>query len=171
MSIKQKKSMDETNITSTGNSISINSGDDRYYITNNEKKDHYSMVLPQNIDIFSGILKKAKNIADPQIYDYVLQILLSLNNTLHQINQTDIIKNNLSKLNLSIMSDESVLIEWNFENFRIGFSIEPNLSESSYYVVSDDKISGAYSSEANLLTPVEVDSVIQNIINFVLRNT
>lgn len=171
MTIKQIKIVYDKDSTSSGNSISRNSNDDQYYSTNNEKRNHYSIVLPQNIDIFTDILKKAKTIENPHIYGYVLQLMLSFKNILLQLNQSEIITNNLSKLNLNIMLDESVLIEWNFENFRIGFSIGPNLSESSYYVISDNKISGSYSSEASLITPDQFDIVIQNIINFVLRNT
>lgn len=48
-------------------------------------------------------------------------------------------------VNVHKIDDGSVLIEWIAESFRIGFSIEPDFEESSWYVVDNkDLTEGGY---------------------------
>jgi len=40
-------------------------------------------------------------------------------------------------LDLIVLSDGSVILEWTTKHWRIGFGIETNSAESSWYLVSD----------------------------------
>ena len=46
----------------------------------------------------------------------------------------------LPQLHAFAVQDGSLLIEWIFDDFRVGFSIEQNPSESSWYLVSNAKL-------------------------------
>ena len=46
----------------------------------------------------------------------------------------------LPQLHAFSVQDGSILIEWIFDDFRVGFSIEPIPSESSWYLVSNAKL-------------------------------
>ena len=46
----------------------------------------------------------------------------------------------LPQLHAFAVQDGSILIEWIFDDFRVGFSIEPIPSESSWYLVSNAKL-------------------------------
>jgi hypothetical protein len=52
----------------------------------------------------------------------------------------------LPSLQLFNVDDGSILIEWIFGNFRVGFSIEPDLEESSWYLVSKKDMGGINAS-------------------------
>lgn len=173
MSIKIIKPDDETNVISTGSTINSDSENRSMFVStaSGATMARYYLAMPQNMDVFSTIIKKSSTIENPEMVDYIKGLTESLRNVLHNFDNREKISNRLSKFILNNMPDKSVLIEWNFDNFRIGFSIEPNLDQSSYYVISDDKISGSYSSQSYLLKPDQFDTVANNIMNFVLRNT
>ncbi|MDE0187331.1 MAG: hypothetical protein OXP71_17980 [Candidatus Poribacteria bacterium] len=46
----------------------------------------------------------------------------------------------LPQIHAFSIQDGSLLIEWIFDDFRVGFSIEPIPSESSWYLVSNAKL-------------------------------
>jgi hypothetical protein len=75
----------------------------------------------------------------------------------------------LPKINGFSIDDGSILLEWIFEDFRIGFSIENNGSESSWYLVSTKKYgeinASGYISDHNF------ENIILWLLNFVLVNS
>jgi hypothetical protein len=44
----------------------------------------------------------------------------------------------LPRVHISRADDESLIVEWPFSHHRLGFSIEPDLVESSWFFVSDE---------------------------------
>ncbi len=75
----------------------------------------------------------------------------------------------LSPLKLRTMEDESVLIEWIFPDFRIGFAIEPVEKESSWYLVSNKKMNEV--SASGLLDLQQIDSLIIDLLAFAMSNS
>lgn len=77
----------------------------------------------------------------------------------------NLIQNDKS-LSISIIENDSLLIEWIFSDFRFGFSIEKDLNESNYYFVSNKKygelnVSGLINFDDNLIKMV-VEKVFNN---------
>jgi hypothetical protein len=60
----------------------------------------------------------------------------------------------LPSLSAVKVSDGSLLIEWIFDHFRVGFSFETDMDESSWYIVSDSTLgrisAGGYLSGMNI---------------------
>ena len=75
----------------------------------------------------------------------------------------------LPPLKLKFNDDGSVLIEWIFRDYRVGFSIEPILDESSWYLVSNKNLEELSSSGD--LKAKEFESIISSLLPFVLMNT
>ena len=74
----------------------------------------------------------------------------------------------LPNLMVSELDDESVLIEWIFHNCRIGFSVEPNLEESSYYLISRNCSGTQYYAETREIGN-DIESAVDNAVGFVLE--
>jgi hypothetical protein len=75
----------------------------------------------------------------------------------------------LPPLIMRTMEDESVLIEWIFPDFRIGFSIEPKEKESSWYLVSNKKFNEV--SFSGLLEFSQLSFLIIDLLEFAMTNS
>lgn len=74
----------------------------------------------------------------------------------------------LPALNFNQLEDKSVLMEWIFKDFRIGFSIEPNPEESSWYLISNNKIDE--STLHGLIVDKDFDTNLKRLLLAVFRN-
>jgi hypothetical protein len=67
------------------------------------------------------------------------------------------------------VDDGSILIEWIFDDFRVGFSIEPDPKDSGWYLVSNENLgtinASGYTSDTNLR------KVILWLLDFALSNS
>jgi len=67
--------------------------------------------------------------------------------------------------------DESILIEWIFSNFRIGFSIEPNSKDSSWYLVTKKELGEISASGLISEKDVDVKILVLWLLSFVLLHS
>lgn len=75
----------------------------------------------------------------------------------------------LPPINTFYPDDESILIEWLFEDFRVGFNIEPIKEESGWYLITNKKLgsisaSGFYSDNV-------FNTIILWLLNFIISNS
>jgi hypothetical protein len=75
----------------------------------------------------------------------------------------------LPELHAFKVDDGSILIEWIFDDFRIGFSIEPDVQESSWYLVSSKNLGEI--SASGYIQMAEIKNLIIWIINFVISHS
>jgi hypothetical protein len=71
-------------------------------------------------------------------------------------------------LAINLIDDNSMLVEWIFKDFRIGFSFEDNENDSSWYLASNQKFSDA--SASGSIKENELDDLLLNILAFVSSN-
>ena len=69
----------------------------------------------------------------------------------------------LPSLSAFSVDDGSLLIEWIFEHFRVGFSFEPDHDESSWYIVSDATLGRI--SAGGYLSGMNIEQLLHWIIN------
>jgi hypothetical protein len=67
------------------------------------------------------------------------------------------------------VEDGSLLIEWVFEHFRVGFSFETAIEESSWYIVSDSTLGDI--SAGGYLRGINLEQLLPWIINLVNQLT
>jgi len=124
--------------------------------------------LPNDVDIFREAIKGFHKLHDLYVKKSTLLLLLAFQKQiLNQISQIDF-SGYLPPLQLRSDEDGSVLLEWIFKDFRIGFVIEPEGIESSWYLVSNSKLDEASSS--GLLNVKECEALLHNLISFVISN-
>jgi hypothetical protein len=82
--------------------------------------------------------------------------------------RNDFASNLLPPLHAFGLEDGSILIEWIFGSFRIGFTIEPSPEESGWYLVSNRELgdisASGYTSDKN------IKSMVSWLLGFVLDN-
>lgn len=67
------------------------------------------------------------------------------------------------------VEDGSVLIEWIFTDFRIGFTVEIDPEESGWYMVSNKKLGEI--SASGYISNINVEKLILWHLNFILSNS
>ena len=100
---------------------------------------------------------------------YVQSLVAALQNVL--LNNRINIKPSsvLPPLKFRWLEDNSALIEWIFKDFRIGFSIEPEIEESGWYLVSNDNLQEV--SASGTLQFENLEPLIIELLNFALANS
>lgn len=76
----------------------------------------------------------------------------------------------LPQLHAFDVQDGSILIEWIFDDFRVGFSIEPIPSESSWYLVSNAKLGDIGESGYISQDESETQTLMLRLLNFVMSH-
>lgn len=130
----------------------------------------YKTVLPSNINVFSRIYSNILKLEDPEVTKQVHQVLLNLYLSLQKISKYQSIENYLSRINLVQMEDKTALLEWNFEDFRVGFNLEPDKNDSSYFIVSQDKRVGHLLANTQKIG-ADLWKIVEKIVEYVLENT
>lgn len=130
----------------------------------------YAVPLPFNINIFSNLKVNLSELENSVVAEQVKQVLVKLYHALKRENEQKIIDNYLSRLNLVQQENKAALLEWNFQDFRVGFALEPDKRQSSYFIVSQDKTSESFTMDAQMLNP-ELSHSVDRIVDYVLGNT
>ncbi|MCL2134663.1 MAG: hypothetical protein FWH37_03795 [Candidatus Bathyarchaeota archaeon] len=125
---------------------------------------------PVNIDIFYPIMGTLKALTDSDVQNNVYEIIQTLYRVITELRVRVSFTNYLSKLHLTEQEDKTALLEWNFEKFRFGFTIESILAKSSYYYVAVDHDNGIYKMDSEKFGD-HVDIIVKRIVNYVLANT
>lgn len=77
----------------------------------------------------------------------------------------------LPRLHAFNVEDGSLLIEWIFDDFRIGFGIEPIPSESSWYLVSNARLGDINLAGDIPKNDLETQDLMLHLVNFVVSNS
>lgn len=71
---------------------------------------------------------------------YSKNLLSIIQNTLYTFQQLRLDVNGIPRLHAFLAEDDSLLFEWIFNDYRIGFSIESNPQESSWFLVTNKNL-------------------------------
>ncbi len=137
-------------------------------ITDDGKLDNstYFFKLPQRFDIFRNI-SELENIENEDLKNLVNEFIKNFKIILITYNHSFPDDISLPEITLNINEDNSVLIEWIFKDFRVGFSFESDIKHSFWYIVSNDKFDSFNSSGKLSLT--NLDELITTILDFVIN--
>ena len=127
---------------------------------------YYSKEL--NIIVLSlNTITKTKN---KEVAKETQKLLFIIQKTIFLFKHAGFDLSNVPPLHTINVDDGSVLIEWIFNDFRIGFSIEPNKEDSSWYLVSNKKL-GEINISGYISTNIDIEMLISKLINFIISNS
>jgi len=110
-----------------------------------------------------SIIPKIKNAA---VVEQIEKLLLIIQNFVRILQDTRGSVISIPPLHAYIAEKDSVVLEWIFPNFRVGFNIEPNQEESGWHLISNKKLDDATESG-----PLEkMEEKIQTLFEFILKN-
>lgn len=121
-------------------------------------------------DLVKPALEIVQQIENENIVNQARGILLILQKTITTFHYYGFPFSHLPSLHAVNVEDGSTLIEWIFDDFRIGFSVESDKDESSWYLVSSKKLreinASGYIPSGN-----EFEKLILWLLNFVISHT
>jgi len=129
----------------------------------------YGVVLPFNINVFSSLKTSVSDLEDAAVAEQVGKVLSNLYFSLQKASRQKIPNKYLSRINLVQQEGKAALLEWNFQDFRVGFTLEPDKNESSYFVVSQDKTAGSFMADTQKLD--DISWSVDKLVEYVLENT
>ena len=107
------------------------------------------------------------HIEDPAVAQQVVVLLSSIYAMTNLMRQRGYEFFNLPQLHASKDEDGSVIIQWIFPDFRIGFNLESNPSESGWHLISSSNLNGVtWSSQLT-----DVQKAVSTVLEFVISNT
>ena len=129
----------------------------------------YFRNLPSSLNVLANAPDTIRRIADPEKRRDVVTFLLSIQNAL--LTNRFILDRigTFSPLRINLNEDDSILIEWIFRDFRIGFSLETDRSQSNWYLVSNQNLNQVDLS--GLLSSQDIEELLTSLIAFVISNT
>jgi hypothetical protein len=130
---------------------------------------HYFHIFPSDFNIFREVNSALFHIEDKQVRETTSKFLTTFQN-IFVLNRERIQSSSqhLPPLRIRYLDDNSVLIEWIFKDFRIGFSIETQEDESSWYLISNSNLNET--NAGGVLRRSEIESFLSTLLLVVLAN-
>jgi len=127
----------------------------------NKNPLEYSLIRPA-----WNAIRQTRNQTNAEV---ARKILLVIQETIIDFQHLKFDLGYLPQLHAFNVDDGSVLIEWIFDDFRIGFSIESEPKESSWYLVSNTN-SGEMAA-SGYISRVDIKTLALWLINFVIYHS
>lgn len=128
----------------------------------------FPITLEDNI-IYGALNTPLKQLQNQEVVKEAKKLLLTINKIVKKFQQYGFDLYFLPLLHTFPVDDGSLLIEWIFEDFRIGFSLEQESSESSWYLVTNPKFGEI--SASGYLSDVDNEKIVIWLLNFILVNS
>lgn len=111
-----------------------------------------------------------EQVENQRVADEARNILLMIEKTILIAQSNGVDLAHLPQLHAFDVQDGSILIEWIFSDFRIGFSIEPIPTESSWYLVSNAKLGGISVSRNISQDASDTQKLMLRLVAFVISH-
>jgi hypothetical protein len=102
-------------------------------------------------------------INNKQMVNQAIMILDEIENQLENYDFTI-----LPPIRVAELDDGSIILEWIFDNFRMGFNLELDLLKSGYFLVSKESAGEIRSS--GYLKGLKLETIVQSLLTIVLNN-
>lgn len=118
----------------------------------------------------SNPTRQARNnvsqIKDSDVKNQLNKLLSIIDKKISLAQQRDVDLSRMPPLHAHVDEDGSVLLEWIFSDFRVGFNIEPNPDDSGWHLVSN-KTHNEYTASGQL---EDMNKITTIFLNFIFLN-
>jgi len=133
------------------------------------RKSALYLFSPSESKLVKSALQTIRNTPNQDIARESRKILFLIQETVFSLQQLNFDLSYFPSLNAINVEDESVLIEWAFRDFRVGFTIETNHEESGWYLVSNKKLGGILASGS--IANIDLKTHLLWLLNFVFSHS
>jgi hypothetical protein len=124
----------------------------------------------ENRGIVSDALLKIRLLTNKNQFNQAYKVLKAIQEIINILHESAFDLSAIPHLKAFIIEDDnSVLIEWIFNDFRIGFNIEDNIHESGWYLMTNGKFGDI--SASGYIKNSNIKKNIMWLITFILINS
>lgn len=124
---------------------------------------------PSENRLVKSALQTLRETPNKKIVDESRNLLLLLQKIVFSLQHLNFDLVYLPPLTAVNVEDNSVLIEWTFRDFRIGFTIEANKENSGWYLVSNRKLGEILASGS--IANIDLEKHLLWLLNFVFSHS
>ena len=124
--------------------------------------------IQETIPVITVAWNTVGQVENKKVADEARKLLLIIAETTLIFQSRGVDLEHLPHLHAFDVQDGSILIEWIFDDFRVGFSIEPVPSESSWYLVSTAKLGNIGESGNISQNEFEIQELMLKLFTFVI---
>jgi hypothetical protein len=95
-------------------------------------------------------------------------LLTTIENIIYEFQQLQFDFGRLPQLQSSLTEDGALLFEWIFPNYRLGFAIEVDPKDSSWFLITNESL-GAISAYGNIYG-LDLHAILLWLLNFILAH-
>lgn len=119
--------------------------------------------------LFRDTWRVVRQVNNPEIARKSKDLLTTIQEMVIFFQQNGFDLSNLPPLHAFLVNDDSILFEWIFGDYRVGFSIEPNPDDSGWYLVSNKNLGEI--SASGYLAGVDTKNLITWLLSFIFSNS
>jgi len=141
-------------------------------LTNETLGGHpYTNYLPLPIEAgwFRAAWELAHMLRNVDVARETKKLLSVLQETLFTFKQFRFDVGHIPQLQAFAADDGSVLLEWIFRDYRVGFSIEPKPQDSGWFLITNKNLGEITAS--GFLSGIDLNRLILWLLNFILSNS
>ncbi len=128
-----------------------------------------SISIPSSSDFMQGSWQFIRNIEATEHSEQSKELFSALQDIVSKSIDINIEVRDFPKFHSYYIGEDSIIYEWIFDNYRVGFSIEIDEDESSWFVVTDKDLGDIRAT--GLLTHRDIQTLLHELIHFVLFRT
>ncbi|SRR6266545_645505 len=140
------------------------------YVSNETfgERPFLNFFAPRESRLIRSALETIKTEPNKEVVNEAKKFLFLLQETVSSLQQLNFDLSFIQPIQAFISEDNTIILEWIFKNYRIGFSIEENSNESGWYLVSKRELGEI--SASGYLDP-NTKNIILWLINFVISHS
>ncbi len=132
-------------------------------------KSRLYLFSPSENRLVKSALQTIRDTTNKKIADESRNLLLLIQKIVVSLQHLNFDIAYLPPLTAVNVEDNSVLIEWTFRDFRIGFTIEDNREDSGWYLVSNRKLGEILASGS--IANIDLEKHLLWLLNFVFSHS
>lgn len=110
--------------------------------------------------------KLIHNLSNKDLIQQAKKLLLTIQNALYVFQPFLVDLSCIPLLQAATPEDGSILFEWIFSDYRIGFSIEPNSQESSWFLITKKNLGEICAS--GFISDIDLNKLISWLLYFII---
>jgi hypothetical protein len=128
----------------------------------------YYQYIPvkQKSNIVYNALSGIDSTKPKSMINTAINILFNIQSIVDVYREVELCLEHIPPIRSFNLEDGSISLEWVFNDFRIGFSIEENGDDSSWYIITNSNLGNV--SASGYLSKIDINTIILWLINFIV---
>ena len=127
------------------------------------------LTLPSESNLLRPAWESIHRLEDRSVANEAGKLLSVIQETISTLQKLQLDLGQIPQLRTFLVGDGSVLFEWIFNDYRIGFNVERNPQESGWYLITNERLGEI--TAAGLISGINLGTLILWLLNFIVAQS